>query len=96
MLRRQEVLAVRAIEQEEVAVAVRLRQQLARLPVDDAVDEHRRLRGVPVVRVVRRHLVVPRQLAGVRIDARRSSTSRGCRRRGSCPASTGFGLPVPR
>ena len=67
-LRREDVLAVGAIEQHVVAVAVRLRDELARTAVDHAVDEHRRLRGVPVVRVVRRHLVAPHHLAGVRIE----------------------------
>ena len=62
------MLAVRAIEEHVVAVAVRLRHELPRAPIDDAVDEHRRLRRVPVVRVVRRHLVAPRHLPGVRVE----------------------------
>ena len=68
VLAAEDVPAVGAIEHEEPAVAARLREQLARLPVDLAVDEHRRLRRVPVVRVVRRRLEVPRQLPRVRIE----------------------------
>jgi hypothetical protein len=35
-----------------MAVAGRLRQQCARLPVDLPVDQHRRLRRAPLVRVL--------------------------------------------
>ena len=59
---------VDAIDGEEVAVARGGRDQLARPAVDHAVDEDRRLRRVPVVRVVRRRLVVPRHLAGIDVD----------------------------
>ena len=62
------MLAGCAIQQEVVPVAARLRDHLARPPVEVAVDEDRRLRGVPVVRVVRRDLVVPRHLPGIRIQ----------------------------
>src|SRR5678815_4679007 len=65
---RDSVLAVRAVEDEEPAVAACLRQQLARLAVDRTVEEHGRLRGIPVVRVVRRRLEVPDQLSGVGIE----------------------------
>ena len=51
-----EVLAGDAVEDEEVAVARRLQHQLARAAVERRVHEHRRLRRVPVVRVVRRRL----------------------------------------
>ena len=67
-LRRHDVLAGHAIDREEVAVARRRRHQLARLAVDHAVDQDRRLRRIPVVRVVRRGLEVPRHLAGVDVD----------------------------
>ena len=63
-----DVLAGDAIDREEVAVARRGRHQLALLPVDDAVDEDRRLRRIPVVHVVRRGLEVPGHLAGVDVD----------------------------
>ena len=66
--RRQDVLAVGAIEQEEMSVATRLRDELARTSVDDAVDQHGRLRGVPLVCVVRRHLIGPHHLAGVGVQ----------------------------
>ena len=64
----QQVLAVRAVEDEEVAVARRLQQHLARLAVEGAVDQHRDFGGVPVVRVVRRDLKAPREFAGVRVE----------------------------
>ena len=57
-----------AIDDEEVAVARGRRDQLARPAIELAVDEHRRLRRVPVVRVVRRGLVVPRHLARIDIQ----------------------------
>ena len=48
-------------------VARRLRNQLALLPVDLVVDEHGRLRRVPVVRIVRGGLEMPDHLARVGI-----------------------------
>ena len=92
-LRRDDRLAGHAIEREEVAVARRGRNELARPAVDHAVDQDRRLRRVPVVRVVRRGLVVPGHLAGVDVERdqrageevvaqaslRRCSRASGCR-----------------
>ena len=49
-----EVLARDAIEHEEVAVACRGHHELPHAPVERRVHEHRRLRRVPVVHVVRR------------------------------------------
>ena len=68
VLARDEVLAGDAIERVEVAVARRGRHELARLAVDRRVDQDRRLRRIPVVRVVHRRLEVPRHLAGVDVD----------------------------
>ena len=65
---RQDLLAGGAVQHEEVAVAAGLRHQLARLAVDHAVEQHRRLHRVPIVHVVRRGLEIPDQLAGVRIE----------------------------
>ena len=67
-------LAVRAIEHVENAVAIAVKQQLARLAFPHLVGQHHRLHGVPVVGIVRRELVIPLQLAGLgfkRDDARR-------------------------
>ena len=63
-----DVLAGQAVHDEDVAVARRLHDELPRLAVDLAVDEHRRLRRVPVVRVVWRRREVPGELAGVHVD----------------------------
>ena len=63
-----EMLAGHAIEHEVIAVAGRLHHQLAGPAVELPIEEHRRLRGVPVVRVVWRGRVVPRQLARVDVD----------------------------
>ena len=60
---RQQQLAVGAIEDVEEAVAVGVQHQLARLALPVRVDQHRRLRRVPVPQIVRRELVVPLQLA---------------------------------
>ena len=57
-----------AIDRVEEAVAVREHHDLARLAVDRQIAEHRHLRRVPVVDVVRGELVVPLQLAGVRVE----------------------------
>ncbi len=62
------MLAGQAIEREEVAVAVGVQHHLARLAVEIAVHQNRRLGRIPVVRVVRIDLVVPRHLAGVDVD----------------------------
>ena len=74
--RGQQVLAIRPVEHEEVAVARSLHQQLARRAVKVAVHEHRHFGGIPVVRIVRRGLESPGQLAGVRDRARRCCRSR--------------------
>ena len=66
--RPREELAVRPIEHVEVAVAIGVHQQLPRLAVEGAIDEHHVLVRVPVVRVVRRELVVPLACAGRRIE----------------------------
>ena len=68
MLRREDVLTVDSIQQEKMPVAVGLRDELSRAAVDHAVNQHRRLRGVPIMRVVRRHLVVPHDLPGIGIE----------------------------
>src|SRR5205823_12035489 len=54
---------------EEEAVACRGRAELARAAADGRIDQDRRLRRVPVVRIVRRRLVVPRHLAGIHVDS---------------------------
>ncbi len=65
---RDHVLAGTAIEREEVAVAACGQHHPARAAAAEvALDKHRRLRGVPIVRVVRRRLVVPLHLSGVDI-----------------------------
>ena len=61
-------LAVGAIEQEVVAVAVGLREQLARLAVDRAVDQDRSPRWRPSRACRAASLAVPRHLAGVGIE----------------------------
>ena len=63
-----QVLSVGPIEHREDAVAGRLRQHLARLPVEEPVEQYRRFHVVPVVRVVRRWLVIPDEFPGVGIQ----------------------------
>ena len=48
-----DVFAGHAIQRVEVAVALRRRNEFALPAIDDAVDQDRSLRGVPVVRVMR-------------------------------------------
>ena len=58
----------RAIEHVKESVAVRLHDNLAHLTRDSQIGEHRHLVGVPVVRIMRRELVVPLQRAGIRVE----------------------------
>ena len=67
-LRRHEMLARGAIEHEEVAIARRLQHELAVAAAERGVDQHRRLRRIPVVGVVRRRREMPGQLAGVDVQ----------------------------
>ena len=60
--------SIRAIEHVEEAVAIRLQQQLARLPLEHRIDEHRWLLRVPIPQIVRRELIVPAQLSGLRVE----------------------------
>ena len=53
VFRRDDGFSRGAIEDEEVAIARGLRDELARLAVDLGIEHHRRLRRVPIVRVVR-------------------------------------------
>ena len=65
---RTQQLAVGAVEGVEEAVAVGEEQRLPRHAVDGHVGQHRHLRRVPVVHVVRRELVVPLEHAGVGVE----------------------------
>ena len=67
-LRCDEVFAGRAVQDEEVAVAAGVRQQLAGLAGDGRVEQYGRLHGVPIMRVMRRRLVEPLDLAGVGVN----------------------------
>ena len=62
------MLAGDAIEREVIPVAGGGEHELAHPAAERRIDEHRRLRRIPVVRVVRRRLVVPLHLAGVDVD----------------------------
>ena len=61
-------LAVGAVERVEEAVAVGEQQRLLAHAVDRRLGQHRHLRRVPVVHVVRRELVVPLERAGVGVE----------------------------
>ena len=63
-----EQLAVLAIKYVEETVAVGEHHHLVRLPCDGEVAEHRDLRRIPVVNVVRGELVMPLEHAGVGIE----------------------------
>src|SRR6478736_4268317 len=58
-LARDDGLAVRAIQHEELPIAGRLREELPRLTVDGTIEYDSGLRRIPVVRVVGRSLEVP-------------------------------------
>src|SRR5262249_1887353 len=64
----QQVLAVGAIEDEEVSVAAGLSDELTLLAFEFGVEKDGRLDGVPVVRVVRRGLEIPGKFAGVDVQ----------------------------
>ncbi len=51
-----------------MTVARRLRDEFARTAVDLAVEHHRRLCRIPVVRIVRRRLEIPDHLPGVGVE----------------------------
>ena len=65
---RRQHLSVGAIERVVEAVAVREQEDLASDAVDDLVCEHRYFGGIPVVRVVWRELIVPRDDAAVGVE----------------------------
>ena len=64
----EQALAVGTVEDEEVTVARRLHQHLARLAVKVAVNQHWNFDGIPVVRVMRRGLKCPGEFAGIWIE----------------------------
>ena len=53
VLARNQMLAGHAINREEVSIARRRERQLALLAVEHAIDQHRRLRRIPIVHIVR-------------------------------------------
>jgi hypothetical protein len=58
-----------AIQHIEVTVAIRMQQKLARAAfVQSAVEQHRPGLRVPIVRVVRRELEIPFQLARIGVQ----------------------------
>src|SRR4030095_11717879 len=69
-----DVLTGHTVHGEEVAVPRGGGNEFSRAAVDRAVDEHGRLRRVPVVHVAWRGLVVPGHLAGV--DVHRDERAR--------------------
>jgi hypothetical protein len=66
--RRGQESSISAIEHVEHPIAIGVHQQLTPLAMPLAIDEHQRLRRVPVMAVVGRELVVPCACAGVGID----------------------------
>ena len=91
-----EQFAVGAVEHIEKAVAVELHHDLAHLPVDLHVGQDRFPGGVVVEHVVRRELVVPGDLAGLRPAAPAAMPCRGCRRAAvaGIPRSGIAGAPI--
>ena len=65
---RDDVLAGGAIEREEISIPRGDRDELSWLATNECVDEHGLLHGVPVVRIVRRKLVIPCHLSSVDVD----------------------------
>ena len=57
-----------AIEDVEESVAIGLEQEFARLAVEVGIDQHGGLGGVPVIGVVRGHLVIPEELSRFGIE----------------------------
>src|ERR1700676_2387964 len=64
----QKILAVGAVKHKEVAIARGLHEHLLWRAVKRSVDQHRSLDGIPVMRIVGRHLEGPHKLAGIRIE----------------------------
>ena len=61
-------LPVRPIERVVETVAIREHDDLARLAGNRQIGEHGHFGRVPVVQVVRRELIVPFELSGVRVE----------------------------
>src|SRR5438270_2457857 len=66
--RREKALPGRAVQHKEITIARSLQQHLARSPFEFSIDQNRNFDGIPIVRVVRRRLETPDQLAGVGIE----------------------------
>src|SRR5207244_4445414 len=66
--RRDQVLSIRTVEHKEVAVSRCLREHLARLSVEYAIEKDGRFDVVPIMRVMRGRLKIPDQFSGVRIQ----------------------------
>ena len=58
-----------AIEHKEVAVAAGVKQQLAWLPLEFPIDDDWSLGRIPIVRIMRRGLEIPRQFPRIHIHS---------------------------
>ena len=57
-----------AVQDVEKPVAVAVQKEFPRRPTEGRVDQHRRLSGVPIVKIVRSELVMPLQFSGRRVQ----------------------------
>src|SRR5260370_17831161 len=63
------MVTIGSIEQKEKTITASLRQKLALLTLELAVEQDRRLDGIPAVHVVWRGLKIPGELSRVRIQS---------------------------
>ena len=63
-----EELAGLTVDCVEESVPIGHHDRFSRLTADREIGEHRHVRRIPVVHIVRSELVVPAQLAGVRVE----------------------------
>ena len=84
----QKIFSGHAIQHKEVAISTRLRQQLARLSIKRCIDQNRSLHRIPIVRIMRRCLKVPRNLPVSAFSARMEQVYKLAPAR-PAPANTG-------
>ena len=63
------MLAGNAIQDKEITIPAGIEQQLARLPLEFPIDDDRSLGRIPIVRIMRRGLEIPRQFPRIHIHS---------------------------
>src|SRR6478672_3461424 len=85
-----------SVQYEEVTIASRLQYEFARLAVEVRIHQHRRLGGIPVMRVVWRCLKIPDKLPCIDVDRNQRAGIKVVAFAAALRSVRGRGIPSPQ